>query len=105
MEEPGWFRVMSMPEYITVSDDDPEIQAFWAPFAQLIQAHGPDEPLPAGHPLMAMFAGRALVHGLASLLVQGSLEPFGISADRAGQLAEAITRSLSMPRPGPPIEG
>ncbi|HCH64566.1 MAG: TetR family transcriptional regulator [Deltaproteobacteria bacterium] len=102
VEEPGWFRVMSMPEYITVREDDPEIQAFWAPFAQFIQAHGPDDPLPPQHPLMAVFAGRALVHGLASLLVQGSLEPFGISRDRAGQLADAITRFLAMPPPGPP---
>lgn len=104
VEEPGWFRVMSMPEYITVSNDDPEIQAFWAPFAQFIQAHDPDAPLPPHHPLMAVFAGRALVHGLASLLVQGSLEPFGISRDRAGQLADGITRFLAMPSP-PPSSG
>ena len=104
VEEPGWFRVMSMPEYIEVSDDDPAVQAFWAPFAQFIQAHGPDDPLPAQHPLMAMFAGRALVHGLASLLVQGSLEPFGISRDRAGQLADGITRFLALPQLPPAAE-
>ena len=101
VDEPGWFRVMSMPEYITVSEDDPDISAFWMPFADFVQAHSADEPLAINHPLVAQFAARALVHGLASLLVQGSLEPFGISNDRAAQLADSITRFLSLPQMPP----
>ena len=61
VDEPGWFRVMSMPEYITVSEDDPDILAFWRPFAQFVQAHSADEPLAINHPLVAQFAARALV--------------------------------------------
>ena len=99
VDEPGWFRVMSMPEYITVRDDDPDILAFWRPFAAFINAHPADAPLAAHHPLVAQFAARALVHGLASMLVQGSLEPFGITNERAGQLADSITRFLVLPPP------
>lgn len=97
VEERGWYRVMQMPEYTGFHQDHPDVVAFWAPFAELVKSVPPGEPLPAGHPLIAQFAARALVQGLATFLVQDSLRPLGIEADRVEQLADGITRFLALP--------
>ena len=99
VEEPGWFRVMQMPEYAPIDPEHPDVVGFWAPLAALLDSVDPEASLPEGHPLIAQFAGRALVQGLASFLVQGSLRPLGIDTERAGQLADAITRFLQLPEP------
>lgn len=97
VEEPGWFRVMQMPEYADLQTEHADVKQFWEPLAQVVQAVPPGEPLPADHPLVAQFAARLLVHGLASLLVQGTLQPLGIDSDRARQLADAVTRFMRFP--------
>ena len=96
VSEPGLFRVMTMPEYVEADPEDPQVTEFWGPVAELIASVPADQPLP-DHPLLAQFAARALVHGLASMLIDGSLEPLGIGADRAEQLADALTRATDFP--------
>ncbi|MFK7927908.1 MAG: TetR/AcrR family transcriptional regulator [Myxococcota bacterium] len=97
VDEPGWFRVMGMPEYLGTIDDDPDIVGFWKPLAEMVNSVPADAKLPADHPLIASFAARVLVHGLASMLVAGTLDPLGIQRDRAAQLADAITSAIDLP--------
>ena len=88
-ECPGHFKVMSMPEF-GLREDHPEM-ALWRELAAHVQRHAPEQALDPRHPLIARLAAQSLVHGLAHMFLMGHLAELGIGAERAEQLADAIT--------------
>lgn len=103
-ERPGHFLVLCMPEY-GLGDSSPQSEedvAYWSELVRWVNAHPTDVALDARNPIVAQFAGRVLVHGLAHLFVLGFLPKLGIGTERATQLADAITRAVSLLAFGPP---
>jgi AcrR family transcriptional regulator len=97
-EHPGHFIVLSMPEY-GLGDSrlqPPADDAYWKALKSWVTSHSAHAKLDPAHPLIGQLAGRVLVHGLAHAFVVGLLPGMGIGADRAGQLAEAVTRAVSV---------
>ncbi|MEL6350030.1 MAG: TetR/AcrR family transcriptional regulator [Myxococcota bacterium] len=95
-ENPGYFRVMNMPEYAMSASMDGPDQAYWVAVRAALDRLPADQRLDPEDPLWITLAARVLVHGLASMFVSGQLGAIGISADRAEQLADVITFAASL---------
>lgn len=94
-ENPGYFRVMNMPEYAMDPSLSGPDQDYWKAVLDALSPVDPGDTLDPEDPLWISLAARVLVHGLASMFVSGQLGAIGISADRAEQLADVVTIAAS----------
>jgi AcrR family transcriptional regulator len=97
---PGWYRLLTRPELLEQSSLIREATSFSR--ERLHEALAPVDEGAVG-PGAASLTARALVHGLAQLIVNGHLGP--VSPEEAGQLAWAATEVLGQGLAGLAGEG
>ncbi|MEM7156779.1 MAG: TetR/AcrR family transcriptional regulator [Myxococcota bacterium] len=95
-DHPGYFRVMSMPEYATAEDTPVDNDRFWLRAAEVLR-----DPNERDDAVLFQVAARAMAHGLATMFVDGHMQRLGIDRSLATQVADRVTRAIG-PAMDPP---
>ena len=96
---PRLFQVMNDATW-SASETSPEMaavnEAMYAQTATLVAAAQEAGELSAASPAVQMLAAQAMVYGLARLFIDGQMAAYGLSDDRAEELANAVVDVLGM---------
>ena len=89
-DHPGYFRVMSMPEYATIEESLIESDQFWAQAAEVLR-----DPQREDGAVLFQVAARAMAHGLATMFVDGHMQRLGVDRSLATSVADRVTRAIN----------